>query len=266
MSLSGFFLRDDAEFDRVVERHRAQTPAAILFYLAMHLVPGVLAYIGIFHLREPLMALGLSNRWAQFAVLASMALGWHLGVPVLALRLHDRMSWREVAVFLGLHRLDVRGLLTVVPVITVLFTLLTAPYMAWVHPALYAWLNRIPAIAIPEWHIFEIGYYEFPLPVLVVVFIANFLGEELYFRGYLMQKINKLKVGRLDVDWAANSLLFQLYHVWQAPMNWAFAPMFLLIPLGLLVKLRKSLYGAIVFHLFVNLAWGAVLWKLFGIE
>ena len=119
----------------------------------------------------------------------------------------------------------------------------------------------LPAIATRDWHILEIGYYDFPLPVLVAVFIANFIGEEIYFRGYLLQKISGLRG-----DWAINSLLFQLYHVWQAPLNWAFAPAFLFIPLGILVKLRRSLYGAILFHVFVNLAWGSVLYHLFGIR
>lgn len=53
--------------------------------------------------------------------------------------------------------------------------------------------------------------------------------------------------------------------MWQAPLNWAFVPFFLFIPLTLLVTLRRSLYGAIFFHVFVNLAWGAVLYLLFGV-
>lgn len=96
--------------------------------------------------------------------------------------------------------------------------------------------------------------------MLALIFFANFFGEEIYFRGYLLQKISGLKG-----DWAINSLLFQLYHVWQAPLNWAFAPVFFLIPYGILVKLRRSLYGAIVFHIFLNLAWGSSLNYVFGV-
>lgn len=260
--LRRFFVRKDPEVDRLVEGHRAEGRLQTAFWLAMHLVPGILAYVGIFWLREPLMAAtGLSNRYTQFAILILMAVGWHVVLTFALLRYVDRLSFPESLKFLGLADLDPRGLLVVLPTVTAVFTVLSAPYMAWVHPPLFAYLNSFPAIAIREWHILEIGYYDFPPVLLAVVFFANFFGEEIYFRGYLLQKISNLKG-----DWAANSLLFMLYHVWQAPLNWAFAPFFFLIPYGILVKLRRSLYGAIVFHVFINLAWGSVLLLLFGID
>ncbi len=260
--LRRFFVREDQKFDALVRLHRATGTGQTVFFLAMHLVPGLLAYVGIFWLREPLMALtGLSNRYEQFAVLILMAVGWQVVLTFVLLRFVDGLSFRESLKFLGLADLDLRGLLTVVPLVAAVFTLLSAPYMAWIHPPLFAYLNTFPAIAIRDWHILEIGYYEFPVAALVVVFFANFVGEEIYFRGYLLQKISGLRG-----DWAINGLLFQLYHVWQAPLNWAFAPAFLIIPYGILVKLRRSLYGSIAFHLFVNLAWGAILYHLFGVR
>ncbi len=260
--LSRIFLREDSGFDALVESHRAESGRSKLFFLAMHLIPGILAYLGIFHLREPLMEIGgLSNRNAQALVLLSMALGWHIVLPFCLLRFKDGLSFKESLKFLGLANLDFKGFLVVLPIVAVAFTLLSVPYMARIHPPLFEFLNSFSAITIQDWHVYEIGYYSFPLPLLMVVFIANFFGEEIYFRGYLLQKISGIKG-----DWAVNSLLFQFYHVWQAPLNWAFAPMFLFIPMGILVKLRRSLYGAILFHVFINSAWGMILYSFFGVE
>ena len=62
--LRRFFVREDQKFDALVRLHRATGTGQKVFFLAMHLVPGLLAYVGIFWLREPLMALtGLSNRY-----------------------------------------------------------------------------------------------------------------------------------------------------------------------------------------------------------
>ncbi|CAH8247854.1 CPBP family intramembrane metalloprotease [Paenibacillus melissococcoides] len=59
--------------------------------------------------------------------------------------------------------------------------------------------------------------FYFPWPLLLIGLIGNFIGEEVYFRGYLLKKI-----GRLRFDWLILSILFQFYHMWQAPINWAF--------------------------------------------
>lgn len=259
--LQRFVVRPDPAFEQLVSRHTARSRWATAGYLGLHLLPGVLAYLGLFYAREPLMALtGWSSRYVQFAILAGMALGWHIGLPFAMLRWVDGLSLRDSLRFLGLHALDMRGLLTVLPPVLLVSTVLTMPYVTFIHPRLFDWLNAFPALRIEAWHIYRIGYYDFPLPILIVVFIANFLGEEVYFRGYLLRKI-----GHLRGDWMLNSLLFQLYHVWQAPLNWAFAPLFVLIPFGLLVKWRRSLYGAILFHIFINLAWGEVLaWLSLG--
>ena len=243
--------RPDAEYETFVAKHQARTTVGKLFWLGMHLLPGLLAYIGLFHLREPLMAAtGWSNETIVFLVLASMALGWHIGLTFLLLRYHEGLNFRASLAFVGLTTFDWRGNLTVLPLAIAAFTLLSVPYMTLVHPLLYDYLNAIPAIAIAEWHPLSFGYYSYPPAVLALVLIGNFFGEEIYFRGYLMKKIAGLKG-----DWLINSLLFQAYHIWQAPMNWSFIPFAPFIPLGLLIKWRKSLYICVLFHLFVNTLW-----------
>ena len=82
---------------------------------------------------------------------------------------------------------------------------------------------------------------------MAFLFIGNFLGEELYFRGYLMKKTAFL--GRWN--WTVNSLLFALYHLWQIPQTWPLIVM--VLAFGLLMWLRKDLYVILLFHLFGNM-------------
>ncbi|MOA62724.1 hypothetical protein D3C78_1882290 [compost metagenome] len=60
-------------------------------------------------------------------------------------------------------------------------------------------------------------------------------------------------------------MLFQFYHMWQAPVNWAFIPLAVIIPCEILVRLRKSIYGAILFHIYINTLWGLVTLYLVGV-
>ncbi|MGC2768676.1 MAG: CPBP family intramembrane glutamic endopeptidase [Candidatus Acidiferrum sp.] len=77
--------------------------------------------------------------------------------------------------------------------------------------------------------------YSFPPVAPLFLGIGNFLGEELYFRGYLMKKSAFL--GKMNG--IVNSVLFALYHLWQAEQTW---PMIgLVLAFGLLMALRKDL-------------------------
>lgn len=246
--------RVDDEFDEVVEQHAAKTPAKLWLYVFLHLFPGVVAWYAVYHWRIPLMdATGMNNRYANLTILATMAFVWHMGFPLLVLKVFERMTWREVWVFLGLHRIDIKGILTTFPLITLAFVVISFPYVKWVHPLIYGWLNQFDAIGIRDWHMLSIGYYDFPPLVLAFVFIGNFVGEEVYFRGFLQSKLSRLRY-----DWVVCAFLFEAYHVWQAPMNWAFFPIAPLIPFNILMKLRKSLYSAMLFHIFANLFWDGI--------
>lgn len=251
----------DPEYVSFLRKYEAKGAKKIAFYLVMGLIPGLLAYVFLFYLREPIMAwTGLSNTYTQYLILATMSIGWHMFVPFLMLRYADKLSFKQSLVYLGFTRLDLKGLLIVVPIITILFTLLSLPYLKYLYLPQFDFLNAIPGLTMGEWHIYYQGYYDFPWPLLLIGVIGNFIGEEIYFRGYLLRK-----VGSLKGDWFIVSALFQLYHVWQAPINWAYLLLSVVIPCEILVKLRKNIYGAIVFHVFVNMFWGAITFYLVGV-
>lgn len=258
-----FFNLSDPNYVQFIRKYEAKTKKQIAFYLFLGLLPGLIAYLLIFPLRGPMMALtGLSDHLLQAWVLTLMTAGWHLLVPFLMLRYKDGLSFRESLVYLGFARLDLKGLLTVFPILTILFTLISLPYMKYVFTPLRGWLDGFPAFHMGEWHIYYQGYYspDFPWPLLVIGLIGNFIGEEVYFRGYLLRK-----VGRLRLDWLWIAIIFQIYHFWQIPINWAFIALAVFIPEEILIKLRKNIYASILLHLFVNIVWGEITMHLVGV-
>jgi membrane protease YdiL (CAAX protease family) len=208
--LRRFFAREDALYDHYAAVGQAKSARAKAFYLLMHLLPGILgwALINVNSIYQAQLRLtGLPGRSLQYAWLIVFAFGWHLVTPVLLLRFKDKLTWKQTLEFLGLSRVDVRGLFVVLPVYCALFALAALPYMQWIWHPLEKWLQSVPAFQMPDYTIFKggrNGLYSFPPIALLFLFIGNFLGEELYFRGYLMKKIAFLG----DSAWIVNSILF----------------------------------------------------------
>jgi hypothetical protein len=248
--LRRFFVREDVVYDHYAAVGQAKTPPTKAFYLFMHLLPGVLAW-ALVNLKSiydaELRLTGLPGRWLQYSLLILFAFCWHLITPVLLLRFKDKFTWKQTFEFLGLNRIDLRGLFVVLPAYCALFALAALFYMRWIWRPLQVWLQSIPAFHMPDYTIFSGNLYNFPPFALLFLFIGNFLGEELYFRGYLMKKIAFLG----NAAWIVNSLLFAVYHFWQIPQTWPLLG--LVFTIGLLMQLRKDLYVLVAFHFFINM-------------
>lgn len=82
--------------------------------------------------------------------------------------------------------------------------------------------------------------------VMTVTLILNILVEEIYFRAWLLPKMQSL--GKWS--WVANGILFALYHTFQL---WLF-PMLVIISLSitLTVYLSKSILPAFTIHFIAN--------------
>ena len=257
--LRTFFIREDAEYDAFTARYQARSTGAKALYLILHLVPGILAYalINVPAVYDSLLGItGLSAPIFQGSVVLGVFFVWHLAVPLLVLRWADKLSFRESISFLGLRRLDFKGLLVVVPVVFVVYTLCSLPYMKWVFPTLTQWIAAIPGLNPPAYSIWRdpsAAYGLFPAWFVAVGLLGNFFCEEVYFRGYLLKKIGFLG----GWSWLVNSVLFALYHIWQAPTTWALIGPVLVF--GLLIRWRKNLYPLIAFHFLVNIVWGAIM-------
>jgi membrane protease YdiL (CAAX protease family) len=253
------FVRDDPEYEALVQKYQARTLVGKLFYLFMHLMPGLLAY-GLINVppvhTAGLRVTGCSEAIYQGTCLLGVIFVWHAIVPLLILRWADGLSFRESLAFLSLQRFDAKGFFIVMPLVFVVYTLVSLLYMQYVFPALTEWVAKIPGLDPPAYSIFRDPgsvYALLPAWFVALGLIGNFLCEELYFRGYLMKKIGFL--GRWT--WVVNSALFALYHIWQAPTTWALFGLAFFF--GVLMQCRKNLYPLIAFHFLVNIVWGAIL-------
>jgi membrane protease YdiL (CAAX protease family) len=242
---------DDPAWNHWCERGQARTFASRAACLLAYLLPGVLAY-GLINV-EPVFRAGVALTGAdpleyQYVLFVAFTWLWHIVLPVGLLRWRDGLAWREVGEFLGLHRFRLREPLLYAPLAFAASVLLSLPWMLTAYTPLQAWLGAQPALAIPAHSMFAsaAAFYGASPLLLALMLIGNFVGEEVYFRGYLMKKTAFL--GR--ANWFVGSVLFAVYHLWQVPQTWP-----LLVPtlfFGLLMQARKNLYALIAFHAFFN--------------
>lgn len=242
----------DATYSWYSERYQAMTPSGRIFYILAYLIPGVVAYILVNI--EPVhsamsSALGLSGYDFQYYMFVAFTLSWHLAFPVLMLRWHEKLKWIEVVRFLSLNRFSLKEVLVVAPIAFALSVVLSLPYMMTLYEPFQVWLSSVPLFQIPSHSIFASyeAFYGAPATLMALMLIGNFVGEEVYFRGYLMRKTAFL--GRFN--WIVNSTLFCAYHLWQIPQTWPLIVPFIFF--GLVMQLRKNLYTLIAFHLLFNL-------------
>jgi hypothetical protein len=245
-----FLHREDEEYGTCIDQYRAKSTAAKIIFLLMHLLPGFVAYLLLYYEHDNIVRLtGLSSENAQYLCLIVITFSWYIILPIALLRLLDKLTFRGCIRFLSLDKVDWQGLLVLL-IILIPFTILSIPYMRYVYLPLRAFLETIPAFQTPEYSIFqENKIHAFAPFQLALLFVGNFLGEELYFRGYLLKKIGFLG----NYAWFANSVLFTFYHIWQAPLAWPSVGLFLIF--GLMMQLRKNLYVLIVLHIFLNIVW-----------
>lgn len=244
---------ENPTYDTYAERFQAKTPMSKALYIFAYLLPGIVAYslVNIEPVHRFLSSsLGFEGYNYQYYLFVIFTLGWHMALPVFMLRKYEKLKWAEVWEFLSLDRFSFKEILIVAPIAFALSVLFSLPYMMTLYEPLQNWLNSAPWLQIPSHSIFASyeAFYGAPVVLMVFMLIGNFVGEEIYFRGYLMKKTAFL--GRFN--WIVNSILFCAYHLWQTPQTWPLIVPFLFF--GLTMQLRKNLYTMIVFHLLFNLA------------
>ncbi len=219
--LQGNFITvHDSTYDEYIQKFQAKTTIAWTFYICAYLIPGVAAYVLVNI--EPVHrflseALGFTGYNFQYFMFIVFTLGWHLAFPIFMLRRHEKLKWKEIFEFLSLNRFSYKEIFIVAPIAFALSVILSLPYMMTLYQPVQAWLNSVPYFKIPPHSIFASydAFYGAPVAVMVLMLIGNFVGEEIYFRGYLMKKTAFL--GRFN--WFVNSILFCAYHLWQIPQS-----------------------------------------------
>lgn len=255
---------ENPTYEAYALKYQAKTSLSKALYILAYLLPGIVAYLLVNI--EPVHrflshALNLEGYNFQYFMFVVVTLLWHMAFPIFMLRKNEKLEWKEVFEFLSLNRFSFKEVVFVAPIAFALSVIFSLPYMMTLYEPFQAWLNSVPSLRIPSYSIFASyeAFYGAPVAVMVIMLIGNFIGEEIYFRGYLMKKTAFL--GRYN--WLVNSILFCLYHLWQIPQTWPLIVPFLFF--GLTMQLRKDLYTLIIFHLLFNLAGVQIYHVLLGL-
>jgi membrane protease YdiL (CAAX protease family) len=91
----------------------------------------------------------------------------------------------------------------------------------------------------------------FPLPFLLILITLQPIGEEIFFRGFLFDKITKLGGSNLAI--ISTAFLFGIAHLSIGNIYPAVMTMVVGIVLGFLIVKTKNLFSAIIAHILFNL-------------
>lgn len=91
----------------------------------------------------------------------------------------------------------------------------------------------------------------FPIPFLLILITLQPIGEEIFFRGFLFDKMTKIGGSNLAI--ISTAFLFGIAHLSPGNIYPAFMTMVVGILLGILIVKTKNLYSAIIAHILFNL-------------
>ena len=222
-------------------------PHSIWKSITLHLLPGALLLV-FFVIAVPFVEhLGLPLRFAAMLGVFLVLIPFQLGVLFYeGKKRNGRFSLRGVVVYR--ERIPLWQYLLWVPLLVVwssIWALLLSPFGDFLLKTVFSWL--------PAWFMYSdnSGTSRIILVVMVTVYgIANVsaaIVEELYFRGYLLPRLSRLR------GWAplVNTVLFALQHFltpWQQPFI-----ILGVLPQAYLVSKKRNIYLGILAHSILNL-------------
>ncbi len=192
---------------------RPHTLVGHVSVVALHLVPGLLAYGLLRTAREPLQrVLGISSAEAQIGIIMTAVMLAMLVATFVFARALDGLAPREVIQRVGLSTFDLVGVLMAVAIWLIV---VAVPSIVDYEDELRSLVERVDWLALPSWHFQRIdGFQQLPAAVGGFALVANVVCEEVWFRGYLQHKLGFLG----SVSWMGGGVLFTLYHVFEAPI------------------------------------------------
>ncbi len=233
---------DPREPDRVSSVEQLSVPKLV----ALHLIPGALITVAFVALAPLVKAVGLPPIAALLAAILLVLIPVELEIVLRAV-IRDggaaAVPYRQ--------RLGLRQWFWLVPV------LIVAAFVGFgVHRLVEPWLTALFGW-LPEWFVFPVplgGINDYSAGSWIVTLCAFFLLngvigpviEELYFRGYLLPRMERL--GR----WAplVNATLFSIYHFWSP---WQIGARILGIgPTVYAVRWKRNVYLGMTVHCALN--------------
>ena len=222
-------------------------PHSVWQSIILHLLPGILLLL-FFLLAAPIVEnLGLPLRFAAMLGVFLVLLPFELGVLFHeGKKQNGRFSLRGIVTYR--ERIPLWQYFLWVPLLVVwssAWVLLLSPFGDFLIKTVFSWL--------PEWFIYSdnSAASRALLVIMVMMYgIANVsaaIVEELYFRGYLMPRLSRLK------GWAplVNTVLFALQHFltpWQVPFI-----ILGVLPQAYLVSKKRNIFLGILAHSTLNL-------------
>jgi membrane protease YdiL (CAAX protease family) len=229
--------------DRVAWQPRSATARA--FVVALHLAPGVLAYVLLRTVREPLQdLLGLTSAEAQIGAIMTGVMLLMAAATFACARLVDGLGARRTLHATGVTRFDS---VAIVLAVAIWLAVIAASSLLGYEHDIRAIVERVDWLALPPWHFQRIdGFTELAPLVAGFALVANVMCEELWFRGYLQDKLVFLG----PLSWVGGGLLFTLYHVFEAPV--AYPGVLGGLALAGLWAARRDLWSCVLLHALLN--------------
>lgn len=256
--------RPDAPLDLPTRTTVTAEQHPLWWSVLLHLLPGA-ALTGFIVLAAPVVrAMGFPTVFALFAGIGIVIVPIELGILFAhAKRTTGTFSLHRTVVYR--ERVPLRRLVPIVMALlawfTVLLILAIAVLDGWIADRFFAWVPE----AILQFSFVgaaDESASTYALVILAVVTLVcnGVLGpvtEELYFRGYLLPRIDRF--GR----WAPvlNTVLFSLYHFWTPWQNLTRILGFL--PLGWMAWRKRSTQLAMVTHVTINLVFLVMMAAIF---
>lgn len=232
---------------------------SILQILLAFFLPSSFAFIG-FRLVLPWLVDNGYPKTLMWGLVASFMLLIFVIVGILLIKSESKKLNISFSERLCLKKIDVKqwlislGIMILGIIVSFMVTPLIEPFINItglnIPDYMPFWLDPSIDPIVTDMEILSPGY---PIKgnYLLVVFMAitlllNILAEEIYFRAWLLPKMQSL--GKWS--WVANGVLFALYHTFQL---WLF-PMLVVVSLttALVVYLSKSLWPAFAMHIVAN--------------
>jgi membrane protease YdiL (CAAX protease family) len=215
----------------------------------LHLLPGVLILLFFIVVAPILRARGLPSLFTQFLAVLVVLIPFELGyILYQAKRKNRKFSLKRIVLYR--EKIPKRHYLLIVPPLLswglIVFLVIARPVDRYLIENCFSWL--------PEWFFLHIDPAEYSRSAILATWVLGVLFnavagpvvEELYFRGYLLPRISRLK------GWAPlfNVLLFSLYHFftpWQNP-----ARILAMLPGIYVVQRKKNIYLGMIPHCLLN--------------
>ena len=222
-----------------------ETLTARLCVVALHLLPGILAYGLLRTVREPLQdLLGISSVEVQIGIIMTGVMLLMGAATFVFARVLDGLTPRDALRRTGVTSFDPVGVLVA---LAIWLVVLAVPAIVGYEDDLRSLVEGVDWLALPNWH-FQAndGFRQLPPILGAVALAANLVCEELWFRGYLQDKLQF--IGRFS--WLVAGLLFILYHVFEAPI--AYPGLIGGLGLAGLWAMRRDLWSCILLHALLN--------------